>query len=96
MSDAEMPSVFSNNRIKARKKHICYECKHQINVGDFYWLAKGCWDGKWSDFHVCELCDELRHELRTVENDVEYAPFGCLSEWAEESGIEFPVTEGRP
>ena len=88
MSDAEMPSVFSDTIKKSRREHKCCECRQPIKVGEKYHLSKVCWEGEWSEYKTCLSCDELRDELKY---DDELPPFGYLSEWAHEAGIEFHV-----
>jgi hypothetical protein len=87
--DGDMPDVFNNDRVKANKEHICFECKRPIIKGNYYWRAKGHWpDSGWQTFKVCEDCDEMRHELSDA--DFGYASFGDLQEWAQEVGASFP------
>jgi hypothetical protein len=90
MSDADMPSVFSDKMRTAHKAHKCCECRRIIKTGEKYHFAKGCWDGRWDEFKTCEECHGLRHELK---DGWEMAPFGYLHEWAENSDIPFPIAE---
>ena len=86
--DGEAPSVYRESFPKAKKEHICYECHRPILPGEKYHFAEGCWVGKFSRFKTCYSCNELRHELK-YEGD--YAPFGQLADWANNSGVEFPA-----
>ena len=83
--DAEMPDVFSSNKVKANKDHICYECRHKIEKGIYYWRMKGHWPGgiDWQTYKICEECEEIRQEL--ADPDYGLAPFGYLSDWVQES-----------
>ena len=89
--DAEMPSVFSDTVRKARRAHKCCECRQVIKAGENYHLFMGCWDGKWDEYKTCVDCQDLREEIGGLYRDDEWPPFGDLSEWAHESGFEFPV-----
>lgn len=85
--DGELPRVFSDSVVKARKEHTCYECQRTINKGRKYHLSKGNWDGEWYTFKTCMPCHDLRTNL---EDHGEWAPFGYLGEWAYEADEPFP------
>jgi len=88
MSDAEMPSVFSDKMRTAHKEHKCCECRRPIKNGEKYHFAKGCWEGRWDEYKTCTECNDLRHELK---DGWELAPFGYLHEWAENADVAFPI-----
>jgi len=90
--DAEMPSVFSDTVRKARHDHKCCECCQVIHAGEKYHLFKGCWEGRWEEFKTCMDCQDLREEVGRLYRSDEWPPFRALSEWALESGFEFPVS----
>jgi hypothetical protein len=85
-----MLSVYSEEFPVARKEHKCCECGRIIKVGEKYQLYKGIWEGKAARFKTCMPCKHLRDEI--TEETYEYCgiPFGELSEWAAESGYDFP------
>lgn len=86
MSDGDLPSVFRTETRKARKIHVCYECRKKIQPGEQYLVFTGCWEGKWEEYKTCQDCADLREELSDRGT---MAPFGDLGEWAYEAGIEF-------
>ena len=90
MIDAVMPSVSCDTVRKARREHTCCECHQVIKIGEKYHLLKGCWEGKWDEYKTCIDCQVLREEIGTLYRGDELPPFGELSEWAHESGFEFP------
>ena len=88
--DGELPDVFDEKVVKARKEHVCCECKNQIKKGAKYSLFEGHWpDSGWQRFKTCMECDELRREL--TDPDFGSAPFGYLSESAHDAGVEMPT-----
>jgi predicted metal-dependent phosphoesterase TrpH len=60
--DAEWPAVFEDRTIKARGTHSCCECGSEISPGEEYQRCKGLWDGEWSTFKTCSVCEEIRKE----------------------------------
>jgi len=87
----DLPSVFTNIIKRARKPHVCYECKVVIHAGDDYHAMSGCWDGEWHHYKTCIDCECLRDELKY---DDELAPLGELRYWAQEAGIDFDKGKG--
>lgn len=84
----ENPSVYTVKEPKARKDHICCECRRIIKKGEHYQKFTGCWGGEWHEFKTCEECAELRDEATTKDDG---APdFGELEEWAREAGFLYP------
>ena len=61
--DVEHSLVQHINIRKARKRHICLECQHTINVGDYYEEVNGLWEGKWDRFKTCMPCVRIRTDL---------------------------------
>ena len=86
--DYDLPSVYRDENLIARKERKCCECQRIIKPKDQYNRFTGCWDGKWATYNTCADCYELRHEMST--ND-EAPAFGELRDWAAEAGIDFPV-----
>lgn len=48
---------------KARKLHICCECRGSIVPGEAYEYFSGVWDGNPDSFKTCLACSELRDTL---------------------------------
>lgn len=58
--DYDPPEFFISENRKARKPHVCWECRAQIAPGETYEHARGKWEGDVSTFKTCALCLELR------------------------------------
>lgn len=85
--DAELPSTVEERMMKARKKHLCCECKIEIQPKEMYSRVKGFWPGHgWLTFKTCKRCEELRQKL--TDPDFGPAPFGQLSDSAHDAGID--------
>ncbi len=88
----DLPSVYRDNQVIARKPHQCCECKRIIHTKETYNRFTGCWEGKWDTFVTCEECDELRREIHSDLGCYNDGPgFGDLREWAHDLEIEFPI-----
>ena len=59
-NDGPAPSCSSRDVRKARKEHVCYECRGTIARGERYEYASGVWDGRPDSFKTCLLCAEIR------------------------------------
>lgn len=70
--DAPWPTVATEKIQKARKEWKCTECYRKIKTGENYELTKGCWDGRWEQFHTCLHCVSMREWLNTVCSGWEY------------------------
>lgn len=57
--DLEQPSVFVEDRHKAKKQHKCSSCKGVIMPGEEYIATFGVWDGEASRYRRCIDCDGL-------------------------------------
>lgn len=72
----EEPKCFSTIKRKARKGHICFECKEVIKSGDFYQYSSGIWDEP-ASYKQCLRCYRLCEKI-IAEN--ECFGFGFLIE----------------
>jgi len=59
-NDGEGPSCHSQAIRKARKEHVCSECREPIPKGTKYDYSTGIWDGRPSSYKTCLLCVEIR------------------------------------
>ena len=56
-------SVYNERYPRARRQHICCECNSAIEPGERYHYFSGCWDGSWSTFETCLVCEAIRAEV---------------------------------
>lgn len=61
--EGDLPAVSRTEWRKARKAHICCECKDIIRLGERYELTAGLWDGEWKTFSTCGHCVDTRLEV---------------------------------
>ena len=57
------PDFFVKKIRKAKKNHICNECKSTINIGENYEYISGKWDGVISSHKTCLSCRDTRMEV---------------------------------
>jgi hypothetical protein len=89
-----LPAFFAVETPKAKKPHICCECKGIIKPGETYQSAHGAWEGKWGHFKTCEDCAALREEVEDLAAafDDEKPAFGELCWHCGEYGDELKKT----
>lgn len=58
--DYDPPDFCSVVTRKARKRHVCDECRAIIQPRDTYEYVFGSWEGSLGEFKICALCLELR------------------------------------
>jgi hypothetical protein len=89
--------IIENRTVKARKEHICTECKDIINIGDKYERTKYSFDGDFMTNKCCYACLEIRYkfcvgaypigwmydELRNCFDDISLTDFEELSKEAQ-------------
>ena len=56
----EMAELCDESYPKARKEHICCECREVIKKGQKYQLFTGKWEGEFSAFKTCIACAAIR------------------------------------
>ena len=57
------PEVFREKIVRAKKQHVCCECRKEISPGEDYEYVFGVWHGEAQSFHTCETCSDLRASL---------------------------------
>jgi hypothetical protein len=67
--DYEHAEVSIEDIVKARKEHICCECREVIIIGEKYERAKLLYDGSWSVYDTCLPCARIRSD---------YCPHGWI------------------
>lgn len=58
--DYDGPEIYFSELRKARKVHVCEECRARIQPGEQYENASGKWDGRFDQFKTCSRCIALR------------------------------------
>ncbi len=48
---------------RAKKPHVCCECRESIPAGATYESCTGCWDGHFSTYKTCASCVEIRNHF---------------------------------
>jgi hypothetical protein len=87
MCDFDLPSVYHEKMVKARKAHYCYECRKQISKGEVYEYISGVWDSQWSNYKICASCSDLNRKISKNSDDGCGAPFGQVLLYAKEEGL---------
>ena len=82
--DENNPEIYWESKPTARKVHKCCECGSPIDPGEKYHLVKGVWEGSFSTFKTCTICNQVKNEA--YANGVDCICFGEL--W-ETVGVEF-------
>ena len=74
----DMPKLFQEKIVTARKQHTCCECGSEIDPGEKYQRCSGKWeDFGFDTFHTCIVCSRIR---ATALDDEPCIAFGCLYE----------------
>lgn len=62
--DVDDPVQFAHTRevARARKAHVCCECRRTIPVGAPYRYEAAVADGDWQHYHTCRLCASVRDD----------------------------------
>ena len=58
--DEISPECMLKRQRKARKDHVCCECRRVIKTGTVYEYVSGIWDHEPSSFKTCTRCVVLR------------------------------------
>ena len=67
----EVADFYKKSFPKARKEHICCECREVIEKGQKYQLFTGKWGGEFGTFKTCMACAAIRKR---------YCPNGAVFE----------------
>lgn len=87
---SEAPSVYADERRKARKPHRCCECGGVIESGETYQHFSGIWDGKAARYKTCPDCVDLRDDVNALAAYVDERPaFRELGDYCFEEGEGF-------
>lgn len=53
---------------KARKIHLCVECRGSILIGELYHYYSGAWEGRGFSEKRCATCDDIYHRYISESN----------------------------
>jgi len=56
----EATELFNECERRARKEHVCCECRRTIERGETYVVESGMWDGRFSEYKTCQDCISIR------------------------------------
>ncbi len=71
--DGDQPDVYVANTRRARREHVCTECRRTIRSGERYSLARALYDGGWDIYKTCEHCRVGQEWLVDVCNGFQHA-----------------------
>jgi hypothetical protein len=52
-------TVWNEDTRRARKEHVCVECREPIRKGELHQYVSSLFDGSWSSHRTCLLCVEI-------------------------------------
>jgi hypothetical protein len=55
----ETCTVWNETDRRARKEHVCDECREPITRGELHKYITSLFDGHWDTYRMCLLCDEI-------------------------------------
>lgn len=55
----ERATVYNTDKRRARKEHVCVECRDPIKRGELHEYITMLFDGSWSSYRMCLLCTEI-------------------------------------
>jgi len=58
--DYDCPEFYHKDVRKARKEHVCEECRRKIMPGERYEHVRGKWDGRVDSYKTCADCLSIR------------------------------------
>jgi hypothetical protein len=61
--DGDAAAFYVEKVVKARKPHVCDECRESIAVGATYRRVVGKWGDELSTYRFCGPCDEICQEF---------------------------------
>lgn len=86
--DEGLPAIHQSIKRKARKCHVCAECRRKIEQGETYVVEDTLWEGSWYHGKMCEECHCDVRELQKAGCCVSQGELRtCLREemeWCEE------------
>lgn len=77
--DGEYPEFCDTTMPRARKEHVCDDCRRKVTVGERYMRVSGKWDGEVGVYVICRRCQLLRDAFEIAEDGCR-PPLGDLME----------------
>lgn len=94
----ELPEVFNEKMVKARKPHKCCECATEIEAASEYQRSSGIWnDAGAKTYKTCKRCARIRDAaVREMDGGYdEHGPgFGLLFSWIRDGCERHEDAEG--
>ena len=80
---SELPTFFNVKNVRARKTHVCCECRDDIGKKEKYVLITGKWDGEIQRFRQCLNCYDIMNKATNLAVSKGDDPpcFMELSDW---------------
>ena len=88
----ELPTLYEERIIVARKAHRCCECRCEIAKGERYQSASGLWEGQFSRFSTCIACASIRDDLAKALPRLHYDELPAFGELREYLSEDLPAT----
>lgn len=89
--DLEGPECYREIIRKARKPHVCGDCKSTILPKERYTYISGIWEAEPASYHRCQDCTHLRCEIQRETGGDHCMPINGLAAWIEDAA---PYTKG--
>lgn len=84
----DSPSIFEEVKRRAKKVHKCSECGWMIQPASEYVNISGLWEGEWSHFKQCLLCNEIGNRF-VQETDCCYSIGRLYSELKDSEILDY-------
>ena len=68
-SEGEEVACWERKNVKARKPHVCEECRHPIVPGETYCKDSYIYDGRWCHAVRCLCCEAARCKIAELYSD---------------------------
>ena len=83
----DLPTIYKDKMVVARKDHICYECRKPIPKKTLYENHSGLWHNQWRRYKICIECADLHRKVASMSDDNCGAAFGEVRMVAKELGV---------
>lgn len=80
--DGDEAAFYNEAYVKARKAHVCHECREAIEKGQSYHRVTGKWDGDVCTYRFCRSCWEVMGEFSDGAKTFGVVWDTFINEWA--------------